>query len=686
MEKNRPSILIVDDEIPFCQMLEELLKEEGFEPISVNNGYDAVEEVKKNQHDIIFLDINMPGINGIEALKRIKQINNEQIVIMLTVIDDVDTVIKLIKEGANNYISKPVVAQELLHALYSASEKRSLVLENRSLQAKLNEEIKKQAEEELKENQERLDQVVETIAEGLYIVNSEGHIVFANKMAEKLFGIDREELYTRTYNDPRWSVKNEKGEPLGEDDYPFMRVKKTGKPVYGIELIAQYNSAKEMIFSINAAPLYSSTGNFQGMVATQEDISARKLAERSLRKVNQENEQLLAALPLAMIILNREFYIMKWNSCAETVFGMNADEVKGKSILECDIKWDRNKISKTLDYCKEAERLSASGDIKYTRADGKEGFIAITATPIPSDSSVGGGFLLIGDDVTERRILEGQLTQAQKLESIGSLASGIAHEINTPAQFVGDNIHFLEGAFSDIKTLMAKYSRLFEANKNQTLSRELVSEIESEESDADIEFLSKEIPKAIQSSLSGMERITTIVRAMNDYSHPGSKEKVPVDINTAINSTVTISRNEWKYVAEMKMDLDPSLGMIPCYPDEFNQVILNFITNAAYAIGKVVGDGSEKKGTITIQTKKEKDCAIISVKDTGSGIPDLIKDKVFDHFFTTKEVGRGTGQGLSISRSIIVDKHGGLISFKSREGKGTTFTIKLPLMDKYEQF
>ena len=169
---------------------------------------------------------------------------------------------------------------------------------------------------------------------------------------------------------------------------------------------------------------------------------------------------------------------------------------------------------------------------------------------------------------------------------------------------------------------------------------------------------------------------------MKDFSHPGSKEKSQVNINKMIESTITISRNEWKYVSEMETNFDQSLGAVPCFPDEFNQVILNLITNAAHAINIVVGDGSQGKGTITISTRDEGNSAMITVSDTGTGIPDSIKNKVFDHFFTTKEVGKGTGQGLSISRTIIVEKHGGTMSLESEEGKGTTFIIRLPLDEK----
>ncbi|MBI3300896.1 MAG: HAMP domain-containing histidine kinase [Deltaproteobacteria bacterium] len=173
--------------------------------------------------------------------------------------------------------------------------------------------------------------------------------------------------------------------------------------------------------------------------------------------------------------------------------------------------------------------------------------------------------------------------------------------------------------------------------------------------------------------------MTKIVRAMKEFSHPGSEEKVETDLNRAIETTITVARNEWKYVAELATDLDSSLPPVPCLPGEFNQVILNLIINAAHAIAVVVSEGSTSKGTITVSTRHDGDWAEIRVSDTGTGIPEAIRAKIFAPFFTTKEVGKGTGQGLAIAHSVIVDKHKGTIGFETEVGRGTTFIIRLPL-------
>jgi len=289
------------------------------------------------------------------------------------------------------------------------------------------------------------------------------------------------------------------------------------------------------------------------------------------------------------------------------------------------------------------------------------------------------GFLLVGADITEREMLAAQLSQAQKLESIGQLAAGIAHEINTPTQYVGDNTRFLQDAFRDLLAVQAKHDQLLKAVKEGAVDDRLLSEVETTVQEADMEYLLEEIPKAIEQSLDGVSRVAKIVRAMKEFSHPNIKEKTPTDLNHAIESTATVARNEWKYVADMVTEFDEEMPLVPCLPGEFNQVILNIVINAAHAIAGVVGDGAEGKGTITIRTRRDGDCAEVRISDTGPGIPAEVGNRVFDPFFTTKEVGKGTGQGLAIARNVVVDKHGGTLTFETEPGHGTTFIIRMPI-------
>jgi len=275
--------------------------------------------------------------------------------------------------------------------------------------------------------------------------------------------------------------------------------------------------------------------------------------------------------------------------------------------------------------------------------------------------------------------LRTQLSRAQKMESMGALAAGIAHEINTPIQFVGDNIEFLGQAIEDYRRLLDAYRQLLKEAEAGSVSQHTVDHIADMEKSIDLSFLDKEAPGAIAQSREGLAHIATITRAIREYAHMNVEDtKSETDVNEAIQSAVTLSRNEWKYVADMELDLDEKLPLIMCYPGDIKQVLINLIVNAAHAVGEVVGDGSRGKGRILITTRAEDDGLLLSISDTGPGIPAAIRDRIFDHFFTTKGKGKGSGQGLAITRELIVNKHHGAVTFTTRKGRGTTFEIRLP--------
>jgi PAS domain S-box-containing protein len=284
----------------------------------------------------------------------------------------------------------------------------------------------------------------------------------------------------------------------------------------------------------------------------------------------------------------------------------------------------------------------------------------------------------ISVDVTDQRRLEMELRQSQKLESVGRLAAGVAHEINTPIQFVTDSVHFLREAVTDIARLVRTYraycAEVFEAPNGSQKGAEL-RELEDE---ADVDYLLDNMPKALERSLDGLSRVAAIVRSMKEFAHPDQHEMAAVDLNQGIRSTLTIARNEYKYVADVETHFD-DLPRVTCHASDINQVVLNILVNAAHAIEDKV-HGSANRGRITVQTRRDGDFAVITIADTGSGIPDDIRERIFDPFFTTKEVGRGTGQGLAIARSMIIEKHHGSLTFKSEAGIGTEFTIRLPIV------
>ncbi len=284
----------------------------------------------------------------------------------------------------------------------------------------------------------------------------------------------------------------------------------------------------------------------------------------------------------------------------------------------------------------------------------------------------------------QRETLAAQLVAAQKLESIGRLAAGVAHEINTPTQYVGDNLRFLEASLADLLAVTGSVEQLVDAAESGALDAQSLAEARARLARADLGFLTAELPVATAQAIEGVDRIASIVRAMKEFSHPGTKDKVALDVNRAISSTVTVGRNEWKYVAEVETDFDPTLPVIQALPGELNQVLLNIIVNAAHAIAEKNEKGCPDAaagldGRIRIATRRAGESVEIRISDTGCGIPREIREKIFDPFFTTKGVGKGTGQGLAIAHDVVVNKHGGSIAIEDAPGGGTTFVLRLPI-------
>lgn len=278
----------------------------------------------------------------------------------------------------------------------------------------------------------------------------------------------------------------------------------------------------------------------------------------------------------------------------------------------------------------------------------------------------------LSEALRELQMAQAELTQAHKLTAIGQLAAGVAHEINTPIQYVGDNVAFLERVFAHLLPVVEAAHQLVggDATALERMREKLAT--------VKLAKVAAQVPRALEQSLEGIARVSKIVGAMKEFSHPSGGEKVEIELRKAVESTVTIARNEWKYVAEVELDIPGDLPPLCCLRDELNQVILNLVVNAAHAIGDVVGDGRNGRGLIRIGARADAHWCEIRISDTGTGIPVDARSKIFDPFFTTKAVGKGTGQGLAIAYNVVVEKHGGTIAFDTELGHGTTFIIRLP--------
>lgn len=401
-------------------------------------------------------------------------------------------------------------------------------------------------------------------------------------------------------------------------------------------------------------------------------------AKEHAEQTAKAKAKVLSTVQAFFVGVDHHGMVVEWTPVAEQFFRIPLADVIGRSFISLPIQWDWDKVRRALERSHMGERQIVLDAFEVTIEGKQPRFLRLTITTLVEEQDR--SITVMGEDVTDRLRMERDLASAQKLEAIGQLASGIAHEINTPIQFVGDNIDFLGTSFTEIRHMLDAQRQILMATKSEGCSKELITAYESVENSADINYLMMEIPKALEQSAEGINRVAKIVLAMKEFAHPGGEEKTSVDINKAITSTVTVARNEWRYVADITTDLDPALPQVPCLLGEFNQVILNMIVNAAHAIGEVLGD-SGQKGLITITSRRAEEWIEIEISDTGGGMSEKIQQKIFDPFFTTKSLGKGTGQGLAIARSVIVDKHCGTITVKSQVGKGTSFIIRLPLTD-----
>jgi PAS domain S-box-containing protein len=389
-------------------------------------------------------------------------------------------------------------------------------------------------------------------------------------------------------------------------------------------------------------------------------------AESRVRESEARNQLVLESALDAVVTLNSAGEVTWWNGQAERMFGWTPGDARGKPIADL--------IVEMIDVAGD-QALERRVETSARRCGGQEFPIELSITVAQPGSEC--AYSVFIRDITERKKLEVELRQAQKLESVGRLAAGVAHEINTPVQFVSDNMHFLRGGIDDLSQVLGKYRALRQAVADDGPSLEAASEAERSEHDADLDYLLENMPTAVERALEGLERVATIVRSMKEFAHPDLKEMSPVDLNQAIQSTLVIARNEYKYVADVETHF-AELPRVTCHAGDVNQAILNIIVNAAHAIGDVVA-GTTNRGRITVVTSRDNDWAEVRISDTGGGIPEEVRDRIFDPFFTTKEVGKGTGQGLAISRSVILEKHGGTLTFETQMGMGTTFIIRLPI-------
>jgi len=531
---------------------------------------------------------------------------------------------------------------------------------------------RKKMENALREAEQRYRGIVDNAIVGIFQCTPDGCLLTVNPSMASSFGYDSPEEMVASLTDisrqlfvvPKLGVE-------------FMLIMDRIGGVRNFECEVRCKDGRQIWLSMNICAIRENDAvvRYEGMC---EDISARKKMEFALRDAEQKYRGIFDNAIVGIYQSTPDGRLLSLNAAMAASFGYSSTEEALRCTTEISSQWyvdprRREEFKRLM----ERDGSVQSFESEFYRRDGSKFWLAMSARAI-RENGVVVRFDGMCEDITERKLLREQLLQAQKLESVGQLAAGIAHEINTPTQYIGDNVRFLQDAFHNLKGLLTSYEQRFSAAGKNQLSRELLEDAAAAVEQADAAYLLEEIPKAIDQTLEGVGRVAALVNAMKEFSHPDVKEKSLLNLNRAIAGTITVARNEWKYVAELETDFDPSLPPVSCHPGEFNQVILNLIVNAAHAIGDVARQGGPQRGTITVRTQRCAEWVEIRIADTGTGIPEKVRSRIFDPFFTTKEIGKGTGQGLAIARSVVVDKHGGSLHFETEEGKGTTFILRLP--------
>ena len=666
-------VLVADDENASRRMLQDTLASWGFEVCAACDGAEAWRMMQcADPPALVVADWVMPGMDGLELARAIRaRLGHLPIyIIIVTGRGSRENVVEVLGAGVDDYVLKPFDPQELrarlqvgvrLLELQGSLGKRVTELESALAE-------RKRAEAELSYERDLLHTLMDNVPDCIFLKDAESRITTLNQASANLLGIkEPREAYGRT-------VFDFLGPEFARESYADERkIIQSGKPQLAkTEHVVRDGFSRWV--TTTKIPIKDNNGRVTGIVGIARDITEWKEALDALHKSKESFRLLFSVIPHPVWVFDWEtLEFLEVNEAAIRTYGYSREEFLRMRLTDIQAPDQTEELLKAI-------RLGGppQHDLGVWKHQTKEGRLIDVEVSAHSFEFRGRTAVLgIGQDITERKRLEVELRQAQRLEAVGGLASGIAHEINTPIQYVGDNIRFLQDGFSSLQGLLAMYEQLRQAAAAQEVTSKLLSELNQTIERADLGYLTEEIPKSIAQSLDGVDRVATIVRAMKDFAHPGRKEKAAADLNKALGTALVVARNALKYVADVETDFG-ELPPVFCLLADLNQVFLNLLVNAADAIGEVVKKTGQK-GRISIRTRSEGNTAVISISDTGGGIPENIQNRIFEPFFTTKEVGRGTGQGLAIARSVVVEKHGGMLTFETKIGEGTTFVIRLPV-------
>ena len=593
-----------------------------------------------------------------------------------------------------------VVAEDfgLILACVGAQKKTRAVAETRARMELEREQVEDRIEERTKalraktEEAEKYAFVTKHTNSSVLILDENARVESVNDAFTRITGYSAEEVIGKFPLDVL-------GGPATTDEERAKLINgiKSQRP-FTLSVHKHRKSGEVIIVNIEAQPVFDANGKLIRYFQVEEDITravrekeelqcltdelkttADHLRQQSydLESARAHSERLLDSIDSILIQSDENGVVQRWNQSAERVFGLVAEEAVGRNFDRLPIQWvDFSPIASIID--SRGETPTCRAEVQFLSDDGTTRVISFAGFPVIEHGEFL-GYLILGTDHTENRVMEQQLHNAQKLESVGQLAAGVAHEINTPMQYVGDNLNYVDSKFEKLVDYIDNALELIEVADQQGFESDRVAELQAKSKKLKLNKLVNQIPEALSDSIEGVGHVSRIVRAMKELSHPGSDEKSPVDINRSLETTMTVSTNEWKYVAEMETEFEEGLAMIDGFPGELNQVFLNLIVNSAHAISDMTDGGNNGMGKIILRSRSKGNFVRVEIQDTGGGIPQKARERVFDPFFTTKAVGKGTGQGLAIAHSVVVQKHGGKLAFEVEEGVGTTFIVELPM-------
>ncbi|GAB6904917.1 hypothetical protein JCM12296A_07510 [Desulfosarcina cetonica] len=664
------TILIVDDDSQGASFSEKALSGRGYNCRIAGDTASAYRLLNETAIDLLLCNVNLSDGSGLAMARDVRTTCPETAIIIVSTSDDPNLARDALEIGVHGYVVKPFTANALLINVDNTLRRTHLEQEKR-VHLKQLEALVEQRTESLNDQRVFHQHIIDAIPTPIFYKDTNGCFQGCNAAFTALMGVARETIVGKTIDDIL--PLNQSAVFVDTD----RRLRNSSGPLsYEATLIDQQNQPHRILF--NKSVYHDLQGRTAGLVGVLMDITQRKAAEEALRLSEEKFRQIVEDIGTGVAVIGSRMEILWMNTQMAKWFPEARDD--GTAI--CHRFFNTPALETPCNRCpamqamREGKRVES---ISTTTIHARQRHLRRVASPIHDVNDRVTAAIMLVEDITDKIIQEREMQQARKLEAIGQLAAGIAHEINTPIQYVGDNVAFLEDAFTDLRAALTTYGELLAAAKADAVNASIIAEAEAAIEQADLSYLADEIPNAIEQTLEGIQRVSQIVTAMRQFSHPGSDRKSPVELNKALETTITVARNAWKYVADIETDFNPHLPMVNCLPGEINQVFLNLLINAAHAIGEVTQGGKTGKGRIRISTRQTGDTVEIRFSDTGGGIPKAIQDRVFDPFFTTKPVGTGTGQGLAIAHSVIADKHQGTIYFESTEGQGTTFVIALPL-------